>query len=278
MPARSNRLLVAAGATAATVAGIWAVTRARQRSADPATRDRESYPPREMPKSIAADVWIVDGGPMIAMGLHLPIRMTIFRLPNGDLLLHSPIEYSPELGDRVAALGTVRHLVAPNIAHWTFTAAWQQAYPETTVWGVPGLRDKAQVKASDLRIDADLGDVAPPAWDGVINQGIIAGAGGFTEAWFFHRPTRTLVLVDLIENLEPDKLPPVTRLVMQASAATRGTTATYLRLPVRFGGEDAKQAVRALATLDPERVVFAHGRIFDTDGAARLKRAFAWLK
>ncbi len=28
---------------------------------------------------------------------------------------------------------------------------------------------------------------------------------------------------------------------------------------------------------NPERVIFAHGRWYDTDGAAALKRAFRWL-
>jgi hypothetical protein len=27
----------------------------------------------------------------------------------------------------------------------------------------------------------------------------------------------------------------------------------------------------------PERVIFSHGRWFDRDGAAALRRAFAWL-
>jgi hypothetical protein len=27
---------------------------------------------------------------------------------------------------------------------------------------------------------------------------------------------------------------------------------------------------------DPERVIFAHGRWYDADGAARLRQAFRW--
>jgi hypothetical protein len=32
-----------------------------------------------------------------------------------------------------------------------------------------------------------------------------------------------------------------------------------------------------MIALRPERVIFAHGTIFETDGAARLARAFDWL-
>jgi hypothetical protein len=257
--------------------GLWAMAREKRRSDDPAARAQATYPPLDVPKAVAEGVWIVDSGPINAMGLPLPVRMTIFRLKDGDLLLHSPTPFSAEVAKAVDALGRVRHLVAPNIAHWTFLADWQRAYPDATTWAAPGLRDRAQVRASTVRFDAELGETAPAEWADTLDQGIVRGGAGFNEVWFFHRQTRTLVLVDLIENLEPDKLPPVARLVMQASAATSGTTARYLRVPVRLGGQEAKQAVRAIVALEPDRVIFAHGRPFDSNGAAELKRAFGWL-
>jgi pimeloyl-ACP methyl ester carboxylesterase len=257
--------------------GLWALARGRQRSDDGTAHTQATYPPLDVPKAVAEDVWIVDSGPINAMGLKLPVRMTIFRLKDGDLLLHSPTPFSAEVATAIDALGQVRHLVAPNIAHWTFLADWQRAYPDATTWAAPGLRDRAQVRASTVRVDAELGETAPAEWADTLDQGIVRGGAGFNEVWFFHRQTRTLVLVDLIENLEPDKLPPVARLVMQASAATSGTTARYLRVPVRLGGQEAKKAVRAIVALEPDRVIFAHGQPFDSNGAAELKRAFEWL-
>ncbi len=214
--------------------GAWALARGRRRSDVPVARGRATYPPLDVPKAVAEGVWIVDSGPINAIGLKLPVRMTVFRLKDGDLLLHSPIPFSAEVAKAVEALGQVRHLVAPNVAHWTFLADWQRAYPNATTWAAPGLRDRAQVRASPVRIDADLSGTAPAEWADTLDQGIVPGGAGFNEVWFFHRETRTLVLVDLIENLESDKLPPIARLVMQASAATSGTTARYLRVPVRL--------------------------------------------
>lgn len=268
---RTKAIIMAGGASVAAL-GLWTLLR----SADDADPD-PAYPPLDRPKPIADDVWVVDSGPINAMGLRLPVRMTIVRLGNGELILHSPTRYSLELAAAVAELGTIRHLIAPNVAHWTFVADWQRAYPATTMWAAPGLSDRAQVRASGLRIDRELDDTAPAEWADALQQGVITGAAGFSEMWFLHRPSRTLILVDLIENLEPDKLPPVQRWLMQAAAATRGTTARYLRIPVRLGGDAAKAAVRAVIALRPERVIFAHGTIFETDGAARLARAFDWL-
>lgn len=274
---RRRRAIGIAGAAGIAGIGLWALTRGTPGADDAAARSRATYPPLDVPKPVADGVWIVDSGPMNAMGLALPVRMTILRLNDGDLLLHSPTPFSAAAAEAVAALGRVRHLVAPNIAHWTFLADWQRAFPDATSWAAPGLRDRAQVQASPVRFDAELGATAPAAWADTIDQGIVAGGAGFSEVWFFHRHSRTLVLVDLIENLEPAKLPPLARLAMQAAAATQGTTARYLRLPIRLGGAEAKQAVRAIVALAPERVIFAHGRIFDSNGAAALARAFDWL-
>ncbi|MEH2557552.1 hypothetical protein V1286_005081 [Bradyrhizobium algeriense] len=35
-------------------------------------------------------------------------RMTVVRLGNGDLFIHSPIAFEPALADRLQAMGTVR--------------------------------------------------------------------------------------------------------------------------------------------------------------------------
>jgi pimeloyl-ACP methyl ester carboxylesterase len=274
---RRCQLVVAAGSVGVVAIGLWALAGGNRRLENTEARHRATYPPLDIPKAVAEGVWIVDSGPINAMGLALPVRMTILRFNNGDLFLHSPTPFSAEVAKAVEALGRVRHLVAPNIAHWTFLADWQRAYPNATTWAAPGLQDRAQVRASSVRFDAELGQTAPAEWADTLDQGIVPGGAGFNEVWFFHRQTKTLVLVDLIENLDPDKLPPIARLLMKASAATDGTTARYLRLPVRLGGADAKQAVLAIVALEPDRVIFAHGRPFESNGAAQLKRAFDWL-
>src|SRR5215216_2898504 len=71
----------------------------------------------------------------------------------------------------------------------------------------PGLRERANVKASDVRLDRDLPAGSPPEWAQDLEQAVIPGAAGFREVTFFHRPSRTLVLTDLVVNLEAGKLP-----------------------------------------------------------------------
>lgn len=272
---RTFRPWAALGIGAAVVLGGGALAWALSNRPTPSDEEA-TYPPLDTPKPFAEGVWIVDSGPLDAMGLKLPVRMVVIRLSNGELFLHSPTRFTPELAEALRGVGTVRHLVAPNIAHWIYLADWQRAFPEATTWGAPGLRSRAQVRASDVRIDVDLAQDAPPAWFGEINQGLVAGAG-FNEVWFFHPASRTLLLVDLIENLEVAKLSPLAATVMRTAAATQGTTARYLRPAIRLGGAAAKESIRAAIACAPERVLFAHGAPFENEGTERLRHAFAWL-
>jgi hypothetical protein len=236
-----------------------------------------TYPPLDEPKLLARDLWIVDSGPISAMGMKLPLRMTVLRLADGSVLLHSPTRHTPELAQAIEVIGPIHHLVAPTIAHSSYLAEWQLACPAAKVWAVPGLRDRKQVRQSGVRIDADLMDLAPAEWADEIEQGLVQGAGGFCEAWFFHRPSRTLVLADLIENMEAAKLPPLTSLLMRASAATRATTGLHVRALLALKKAEAQRSVRRMLATDPERVIFSHGEFFGDQARDRLTRAFAWF-
>jgi hypothetical protein len=268
--ARNWLLLGTAAAAGAAGLSLWLTRGAAREEA------AVSYSPIDQPKLLAEDVWIVDSGPISAMGLKLPVRMTVVRLKDGSLLLHSPTAYTADLGRALDALGPVRHLIAPTIAHWMFLGDWQRAYPGATSWGVPALRERAQVRSAGLRIDADLGDQAPEAWAGDLQQGLVRGGGGFEEAWFLHKPSRTLLLADLIENVEPSKLPPATAAAMRATMATCATTALHVRAALALGGGAARDAIKAMLATEPARVIVAHGKPLTQDAAGQLRRAFAW--
>jgi hypothetical protein len=243
-------------------------------SPDPAT-----YPPLDVLKPVAEGVWIVDSGPLRIMGMPLPVRMTVIRLANGDLWLHSPTRYDERLRAELERHGRIRHLVSPNMAHWMFVREWQQRCPDAVTWAAPEVRERGQVKKSGLRIDRDLGEAPPPEWADGMEHVVVPGGMGFREIDVFHRPSRTLVLTDLVINLEAEKLP----LLMRPFARLNGVLAPYgkppiyLRLVIRARRREAAEAATRLLALAPERVIFSHGRWFDRDGTAALRRSFAWL-
>ena len=237
------------------------------------------YPPFDAPKPIAPDLWVVDAEPMRIMGAAVPVRMTVARLEGGGLWLHSPTRFSPVLLGALEALGPVRHLVAPNVAHWTYLKDWQRARANATTWAAPNLRGRLQVRLSRVRLDRDLGDEPPAGWAAEIDQAVIPGGLGFREVAFGHRASRTALLTDLVLNLEDERVPAPTRAYARATGtrAPHGSTPRYLRAAIRLRRRDAAAAVRRVLAWAPERVIFAHGRPFEEDGAEGLRRAMAWL-
>ncbi len=286
------------------------------------------YEPLLTLKPVAPDLWICDGPHISFYGLPFPTRMTIVRLADGGLFVHSPVTLTadpgegsdtsgPVVADRddrigpngglraqtgasmvqargegvrakgleaeVAALGPVRHLIAPNWIHYAHLPAWQRAFPGSTTWAAPGVRERAASYGVDLRIDEPLGDEAPPAWKGQIDQVLVRGSDIHQEVVFFHRPSRTLILTDLIENFESHHCPAWTRPLL-ALAGTRdpdGKAPIDMRFSFRIGengqGMDLlRAAIERMLAWDPERVILAHGRWYPTHGTAELRRAFRW--
>ncbi|AUG52337.1 DUF4336 domain-containing protein [Thalassospira marina] len=243
----------------------------------------ETYHPLNVLKQVDNDIWLVDG-PVIGfryLGLSLPFptRMTIIRQSNGEIWLHSPVKLSPALQVQIDALGPVRYLIAPNTIHYASIPQWQRAYPDAQSFGVKGIAKRAKANGIEVKFDHLLGDVADPGWSGEIDQLVVRG-GYLTEAVFFHRASRTLILTDLIENFEPGKIKsPIWRFLVRLfgsmdphGAAPRDMRATFM------GHKPAlRNAVDQMIAWKPDRVILAHGRWYDSNAIAELKRAFSWV-
>ena len=71
----------------------------------PEEQHKVVYPPLDTLKQVAADLWIVDSGPLRAMGLPIPVRMTVIRLETGEVWLHSPTHYDNGLRQEIEKMG-----------------------------------------------------------------------------------------------------------------------------------------------------------------------------
>src|SRR5678815_4409164 len=96
------------------------------------------YEPINVYKALAPNIGTVDGPfeYLTFAGIRLPLpfttRMTVVRLSNGDLFLHSPIKFDQTLAKELQRLGRVRHLVSPNQFHYAHIGEWVRAFPGTT--------------------------------------------------------------------------------------------------------------------------------------------------
>ncbi|MCP5037900.1 MAG: hypothetical protein GY945_09910 [Rhodobacteraceae bacterium] len=148
-----------------------------------------------------------------------------------------------------------------------------------TAWAAPGVRERALKYKMDIQFDHDLTQKPPDAWAGQIDQMIVRGSNIHREAVFFHRASRTLILTDLIENFETSKVPWYMRLPIRLGRIRDpdGQTPIDLRQTFRSGKAEARQDIERMIAWNPDRVIMAHGRWYDTNAVAELKRAFRWI-
>jgi hypothetical protein len=238
------------------------------------------YTPLDTPKVVAPDIWIVDG-PEIRFGLpgfklaH-PTRMTVVRLPEGGLWLHSPTAPTETLLSSLEKIGPVRFLIAPNNFHYWWIPDWKARFPEAVAWGPPGLQRSARRTLQPLR---PLDDAPAVEWASTIDQFLVRG-NVLTEAVFFHWPTRTLILTDLIENFESSRLrsASVRQLLLWAGVADQdGRRPLDMGLAFLLRRKTLRAAVERMIVWNPERVILAHGRWFSSDGTDELRRVFRWV-
>lgn len=222
-------------------------------------------------RQLARDIWVVDRSQRF-YGLEVGTRMTVLRLADGSLLLHSPVALDAGLRRELDAIGRVCFAVAPNRVHHLYAGKVAEAYPEARLWVGPGL----ERKRPDLVFDGVLGDEAPAEWKNQVDQLLFRGRPYENEVVFFHRASRTLILCDLAFNFGPRAAAP-TRLLMR-----------LLRSYGRFGPSKldpllirdrraARHSLERILGWDFDRVVVAHGDVLESGGRAALRQGYSWL-
>lgn len=207
-------------------------------------------------------------------GARFNARMTVIKLRSGEIVIHSPGAFDDALAAEVAALGPVAAIIAPGNLHWLHVRSCQQAFPGAVTYICPGV----EARAKDLNFDFVLGDEPPSLWRDQLSQVVLQGTRLMREVAFLHRASRTLILVDLIENLTP---------------ATRGTNlfvrvlyralgmwnrpgpAPEYRFPARAKVRVREGLARILAW-EFDRVILSHGDLITRD--AKPIVAQAWRK
>ena len=238
------------------------------------------YEPINVYKRLAPDIGIVDGPfeYFSVAGIQMPMpfttRMTVVRLGNGDLFLHSPIKYDEGLATELRRMGTIRHLISPNQWHYAHIGEWQRAFPDAIAWASPGVRRRARARHTEVDFTRELEAQPPEEWRAEIDQTLVPG-GIFKEFVFFHKASGTLILTDTIMNLEPEKFDEPWRTAAKLSGMTypHGQIFFGMRVPLLLQRRKATAAFQKIRSWQPKRILLAHGRCFESAGEA-MRRLF----
>ncbi len=216
-------------------------------------------------------LWVKES-PLRFLGFEVGSRMTVVRLSDGSLFIHSPVKLDDGTRAELDALGAVRFVVSPNKLHHLFMGDYAVAYPEARLFASPGLARRRR----DLEFHGELTDVPDDAWAADLDQTIFRGHPWLQEVVFFHRRSGTLLVADILQNFHAES-PFLTRLYARVDGLYErpGFPRDF-----RFTLTDrsaARRSVERILGWQFQRIVLAHGRVVHAEGKGALEQAFGWL-
>ena len=225
-----------------------------------------------MLQSIGDNIWSHDGDVSLPGGMRLPSRATIVRLAGGGLMVHSPLAIDDATATDIAAIGEVQYLVAPNCLHWRFLKAAKERYPKARVFGAPGVEKK--LGAFPFEPLPEAGHIEAIGEDIVVER--VQGVPFMNEHAIFHRPSRSLIVTDLVFNVHHREGFMINLVLRLVGAHEKTAQSQIWRLLVKDRTAAAGSISRILAW-DFERVVVAHGEVVSEDARGRARRALTWM-
>lgn len=222
-------------------------------------------------RELAENLWVAER-PQRFYGLEVGARMTVIRLADGSLLVHSPLALDAALRRALDVRGPVRFVVAPNRFHHLYAGDLLRAYPEARLWVAPGV----ERKRPDLAFVDVLGDEAPAEWRNQVDQVFFRGRPLENEVVFLHRRSRTLVLCDLAFNFGP-RAPATTRLVMRLVGGYGRFGPSRIDPFIIRDRIAARRSLERILAWDFDRVVIAHGEVLESGGRGALRAGYTWL-
>lgn len=225
-----------------------------------------------MIRKISTRMWVHETT-MPMLGMRIPIRMTIVKLADDGLWIGNPTPHNPQLHNRIASMGEVRHLVATSNGHNLFLENWQGAFPEARVYVSSGVPKKRP----GLRDYTLLRDLETPPWHEDLAMFAMDGAPFWDEHMFYHAKSKTLLVTDFFQNYNGFEQKGFGKVLSKLVFEPLGFKGKCLAPPLktRFGAKD-RDALRAsldrIWELDIECVVPAHGAIFDQDAKEDIRR------
>lgn len=225
-------------------------------------------------QTIGDRIWLIPY-PINYLGNLCDARCTLIRMGDGSLFVHSPSPLTGETRALVESLGPVSAIVAPGTFHHLNALAWHREYPQAAAYRCPGLERRRPALAGFTAIE----DGGAYPWGTEFAHLRTRGSWVVNEVAFLHRPTRTLLLVDLIENFTD-----ATRCNWQVrfwfKAVFRMWNNPKPAPEYQLGWSSRKKARAVLAQIcdwDFDRIIMGHGEVVHTDGKAVARRAWRSL-
>ncbi len=201
--------------------------------------------------------WLKMPGP----GVYFNCRMTIIKLEDGSVLLHSPVPIDEETASAIEEIGPVSAIIAPSLLHHLFVPEVVTRYPDATRFAAPGLAEKRQDIDFHHTLGPELGPEQAP-WLSELEPIFVEGAPSVNEFIFFHLPTRSLVVTDLLFNLQEFKGAMSPWIFRMSGTYKRFAQSKLWRFFIKDRAA-YEQSFAPLKARDIQRLIMAHGEVIE---------------
>ena len=202
--------------------------------------------------------------------IQIKTRMTLIRLRDGALWVHSPIEPTPSLLAELSTLGEVRYVLAPNRTHHLFFRRFLKSFPQAKGFVAPGLAEKIDDLSQYPVIPM------PGPWRDELKGWFIHGLPVLSETVWFHENTGTLLLTDLLFSFGTHNTGMAKLVARLLGVYDRLGMSLTMKLMTK-NKQALRRSIEPLLLLPVQRIVLAHDQVIDEQPVKKLREAFEWL-
>jgi hypothetical protein len=229
--------------------------------------------PYSLEEYVPGKIYIVEY-PIHYGGMDLFSRMTLVRLDDGKLWVHSPCQLDAQLKFAIDRFGEVAYILAPGNFHHLYVSDFQGHYPDAETFLCPGL----EKKRPDLKFDWIPGNHPDPRWHSEFDQVAIQGTRIISEVAFVHKTTRTLILVDLLENIGDDYTHEAGLLLQfwwKAVFKMWNNPKAAPEYQLGWGNKEiVKNCLEKILSWDFDHIILAHGNLIESNAKGVLIKAW----
>ncbi len=214
---------------------------------------------------VAENLWTLHY-PLKVLGTNHGRTTTVIRLESGKLVLHSMGPFTEADVAAIREEGEPAWLVEAMLLHDTFAADGRRPFPTLPFLGPPGFSDVVKFPVGPLH-------PPPGEWRDEIVVIPLEGIPRLREHVVIHRPSRTLIVADLVFNFSAEEAG-WDRFFHRHLAGIRrypGTSRVF-RLCVKDRAT-FQRSVRKVLDEDFDRIIPGHGEILETGGRGPLEQA-----
>lgn len=182
-------------------------------------------------------------------------------------MIHSTARFEPHEISEIKAFGDPGWLVEGMIDHDTFSARGHQAFPGLPFFAPPGLAQRLDFEIKSL-------DAPPPEWGSELEVIHLEGAPAMDEYVFFHHPSGTLIVCDLLFHF-PEFSSWWAKGLLQLGLGKDPAPGFSKRLKKAIENKQAfRNSLRKIMKLPIQRVLPGHGVVLDRQAKARAEMKF----